>query len=112
MFEIFKSSVEYTKLGNALDKAFSNGMALMVQVERSPEKLHSKSLLIAHCHFVRTEIYQRIDVNKWPLDRKIICLKIKVGRVTLAEAYQAILTQVFIMANNIGCTDEVSAILE
>jgi hypothetical protein len=112
MFGIFKSSAEYIKLGKALDKAYSNGMSLVVQVERSPDEIHSKTLIMAHCHFIKTEISQRMNTYGWPLYNKIMCLKIKAGRITLAEAYQAILIQVLGMADRIGCTEEVSAILE
>lgn len=112
MFGIFKSTAEYVKLGNAFDKAYSNGMTLMVQIERSPNKIHSKSLIMAHCYFIQTEISQKMGTYGWPLHSKIICLKIKAGRLTLAEAYQAILIQVFIMADRVGCTDEVSSILD
>ncbi|WP_121357052.1 hypothetical protein [Flavisolibacter nicotianae] len=112
MFGIFKSSAEYIKLGKAFENAFTNGMSLMLQVERSPYKQHSKELLLAHSHFIREEIMQRINEYGWPLQNKIMCLKIKAGRITLEEAYAAVLTQVFIMAERIGCTDEISAVLE
>ena len=111
MFGIFKKTGEYMDLAKAFDKMYKGLKDLKSQLDNNSFNGDIETTLVQFAQFARREIIERMNKYNWDTSSNVVCLNIRVGKITIAKALDENLFSLYFLARKYKCEPKIKKVL-